>query len=86
MVALGMVSYGIYLWHEGVLDIYRDVFDVGIFTGSFPRALAATLLGSLAAAAISYLVVERPALALKDRRTRLFASWRPVGLPAEVAR
>ncbi|HEX6166885.1 MAG TPA: acyltransferase family protein [Acidimicrobiales bacterium] len=86
MVALGMVSYGIYLWHEGVLDIYRDVFDVGIFTGSFPRALTATLLGSLTAAAISYLVVERPALALKDRRTRLFASWRPVGLPAEVAR
>ncbi|MGH9234150.1 MAG: acyltransferase family protein [Acidimicrobiales bacterium] len=86
MVALGMVSYGIYLWHEGVLDIYRDVFDVGIFTGSFPRALAATLLGSIAAAAISYAVVERPALALKDRRTRLFASWRPVGLPTGVGR
>lgn len=85
MVALGMVSYGIYLWHEGVLDIYRDVFDVGIFTGSFPRALVATLLGSLVAASISYVVVERPALALKDRRLRLFASWRPVGLPAEVA-
>jgi len=85
MVALGMVSYGIYLWHEGVLDIYRDVFDVDIFTGSFPRALAATLIGSLVAAAISYVVVERPALALKDRRTRLFARWRPVGLPAEVA-
>jgi peptidoglycan/LPS O-acetylase OafA/YrhL len=45
----------------------------------------ATLLGSLVAASISYVVVERPALALKDRRLRLFASWRPVGLPAEVA-
>ena len=69
---------------RGVLDIYRDVFDVGIFTGSFPRALA-TLVGSIAAAAI-YAVVERPALALKDRRTRLFASWRPVGLPTGVGR
>jgi peptidoglycan/LPS O-acetylase OafA/YrhL/4-amino-4-deoxy-L-arabinose transferase-like glycosyltransferase len=82
MVALGIVSYGIYLWHEGVLDIYRDVFDIGIFTGSFPAALAVTLVGSLAAAAVSYVVVERPALALKDRGTRLFAAWRPVGLPA----
>ncbi len=84
MVALGMVSYGVYLWHEGVLDIYLDVFDVPTFTGSFPPALLFTLVFSVAAAAVSYVVVERPALALKDRGTRLFATWRPVGLPAGV--
>jgi peptidoglycan/LPS O-acetylase OafA/YrhL/4-amino-4-deoxy-L-arabinose transferase-like glycosyltransferase len=84
MVALGIVSYGIYLWHEGVTDIYRDVFDVPLFTGSFPAALAVTLAGSLAAAAVSYVVIERPALALKDRHHRLFAEWRPVGLPADA--
>ena len=82
MVALGVVSYGIYLWHEGVTDIYRDVFDVPIFSGSFPAALAATLAGSVAIAAVSYAVIERPALALKDRHHKLFADWRPVGLPA----
>jgi peptidoglycan/LPS O-acetylase OafA/YrhL len=82
MVALGVLSYGIYLWHEGVTDIYRDVFDVPLFFGSFPRALAFVLAGSIAAAAVSYYVVERPALALKDRHHRLFAGWRPVGLPA----
>ena len=27
MVGLGVLSCGIYLWHEGVLDIYRDRFD-----------------------------------------------------------
>ena len=80
----GIVSYGIYLWHEGVTDIYRDVFDVPLFTGSFPAALAVTLAGSLAAAAVSYVVIERPALALKDRHHRLFAEWRPVGLPADA--
>lgn len=85
MALLGMLSYGIYLWHEGVLDIYRDIFDVRVFTGSFPAALAATLVGSLAAAAVSYVLVERPALALKDRSRHLFADWRPVGLPSEVA-
>ena len=41
---------------------------------------------SLAAAAVSYVVVERPALSLKNRSRRLFATWRPVGLPAEVVR
>jgi hypothetical protein len=29
-------------------------------------------------------VVERPALGLKDRSQRIFATWRPVGLPADV--
>ena len=86
MVTLGMLSYGIYLWHEGVLDIYRDIFDVPVFTGSLPAALVATVAGSVAAAAVSYVVVERPALSLKDRSRHLFATWRPVGLPAEVAR
>ena len=86
MVALGTLSYGIYLWHEGVLDIYRHILDLPIFTGSLPAALAATLAGSLVAATISYVLVERPALSLKDRRRRIFATWRPVGLPAEVAR
>jgi peptidoglycan/LPS O-acetylase OafA/YrhL/4-amino-4-deoxy-L-arabinose transferase-like glycosyltransferase len=84
MVALGVVSYGIYLWHEGVTDIYRDVFDVPIFTGSFPAALAVTLAGTVAAAAISYFVIERPALALKDGHHKLFGGWRPVGLPADA--
>jgi peptidoglycan/LPS O-acetylase OafA/YrhL/4-amino-4-deoxy-L-arabinose transferase-like glycosyltransferase len=86
MVALGALSYGIYLWHEGVLDIYRDIFDLRIFTGSLPPALAFTLAGSVVAAAVSYVLVERPALSLKDRRRPLFAEWRPVGLPAEVTR
>jgi peptidoglycan/LPS O-acetylase OafA/YrhL len=86
MVALGMLSYGIYLWHEGVLDIYRDIFDVPIFTGSLPAALAFTLAGSVVAATISYVLVERPALALKDRSRRLFDTWRPVGLPSEAVR
>lgn len=82
MVALGMLSYGIYLWHEGVLDIYRDIFDLPIFTGSMPAALLVTLAGSVVAAAVSYVLVERPALMLKDRSRRLFDRWQPVGLPA----
>jgi peptidoglycan/LPS O-acetylase OafA/YrhL len=84
MVVLGVLSYGIYLWHEGVTDIYRSIFHVPIFNGSFPAALGFTLVVSVAVAAVSYLVIERPALALKDRHRRLFSEWRPVGLPAEA--
>jgi peptidoglycan/LPS O-acetylase OafA/YrhL len=82
MVVLGVLSYGIYLWHEGVLDIYRDTRDLPVFTGSLPAALLATIAGTVAVAAVSYVLVERPALTLKDRRRRLFDEWRPVGLPA----
>ena len=82
MVVLGVLSYGIYLWHEGVLDIYRDTRDLPVFTGSMPAALLATIAGSVAVAAVSYVLVERPALSLKDQRRRLFDEWRPVGLPA----
>jgi peptidoglycan/LPS O-acetylase OafA/YrhL/4-amino-4-deoxy-L-arabinose transferase-like glycosyltransferase len=82
MVVLGVLSYGIYLWHEGVLDIYRDTRDLPVFTGSLPAALLATIVGTVAVAAVSYVLVERPALRLKDRRRRLFDEWHPVGLPA----
>ena len=85
MVTLGLLSYGIYLWHEGVFEIYRDVRGLPVFTGSLPTALVVTVAGSVVAAGLSYLLVERPALSFKDPRRRMFAGWRPVGLPAEVA-
>jgi peptidoglycan/LPS O-acetylase OafA/YrhL len=89
-VTLGALSYGIYLWHEGVIDIYRDMRDYEgpdgsfLLAGSFPVMLAAVLAGTLAVAALSYVLVERPALHLKDRDLKLFRRWRPVGLPADA--
>jgi peptidoglycan/LPS O-acetylase OafA/YrhL/4-amino-4-deoxy-L-arabinose transferase-like glycosyltransferase len=82
MVTLGVLSYGIYLWHEGVFEIYRTMADVEVFQGSLPPALVVTVVGSVVAAGLSYVLVERPALSFKDRRRRMFATWRPVGLPA----
>jgi hypothetical protein len=88
MVLLGTLSYGIYLWHEGIIDIYRDTLDLqtetGVYrlAGSFPQMLIVVTLATVAVAGVSYLLVERPALMLKDRRRKLFTEWRPVGLPA----
>jgi peptidoglycan/LPS O-acetylase OafA/YrhL len=87
MVGLGVLSYGIYLWHEGVIDIYRDLRDIespdGTFllAGSFPEMLVAVLACTVAVAALSYFLVERPALRLKDRDQPLFSGWHPAGLP-----
>lgn len=82
MVLLGVLSYGIYLWHEGVIDLYRDVRNEPTLHGWFAGITVVTLLVSVAAAGASYLLVERPALSLKDKRRKLFPDWRPVGLPA----
>ena len=66
--AIGLVSYGIYLWHEFWIDKYFD------WTGNPRLALSgATLAGfvvfvagmSVIVATISYYVVERPALRLR---------------------
>ena len=65
---VGLVSYGIYLWHEFWIDKYFD------WTGNPRFALTgSTLVGfvvfvgglSLVSATVSYYVVERPALRLR---------------------
>jgi peptidoglycan/LPS O-acetylase OafA/YrhL len=63
MVAGGLISYGVYLWHEGVLDVWMRARDIEPFLGSFPPLLAVTVVGTLALATASYVVVEKPALA-----------------------
>ncbi len=63
---LGLVSYGIFLWH------YVVTIELGIYgeAASFPLVLLATLAISIPVAALSYYVVERPLLRLKYRRLR----------------
>jgi peptidoglycan/LPS O-acetylase OafA/YrhL len=65
-----------------VTDLYRDIRNEPPLYGWFAGILVVTAVGSVVFAAVSYLTVERPALELKDKRRRLFPSWRPVGLPA----
>ncbi len=63
MVALGRLSYSLYLWHFGVFQV------VAAHTAAWataPRVLLAWGL-ALGLATGSYLLVERPALALKGR-------------------
>jgi peptidoglycan/LPS O-acetylase OafA/YrhL len=58
---LGLVSYGIFLWNLAALT---QLHDWGM-TGSLPAWCIAGAAGSALLAAVSYYVVERPALSLK---------------------
>ena len=82
---LGLISYGIYLWHEAVIDWYLRMTHVrlGEFHSSFLKMTTFMMCFTILFAALSYYLVERHALRLKDRELR---SWlrRPPNRPAPV--
>jgi peptidoglycan/LPS O-acetylase OafA/YrhL len=68
---LGLVSYGIFLWHAPIMLWLDDRGAQGWLPGSgFLSLLLTTAAIVIPIAAASYYVVERPALRFKDRRTR----------------
>lgn len=72
LAPVGVVSYGLYLWH---FLLQRDLQLYGVFNGAggsfgFFVNVAVLLAVSLPAAVISWFLIERPALRLADRLTR----------------
>jgi peptidoglycan/LPS O-acetylase OafA/YrhL len=66
---LGLVSYGIYLYHYPIADhLSGGVSSGGHAAVKFLWLAGATAALATAAGALSYYAVERPALRLKDRR------------------
>jgi peptidoglycan/LPS O-acetylase OafA/YrhL len=63
---LGLVSYGVYLWHQAVITKLTD-WNLPAVHGIHPYLLwpVAALAGAAACAAVSYYALERPALRLK---------------------
>jgi peptidoglycan/LPS O-acetylase OafA/YrhL len=75
-VLIGMISYGIYLWHWPVI-----VYATGARTGFSGLGLELFQVGlTLAAAIASYLLVERPIR--RGFRSRRSWVWAPAGLAA----
>lgn len=58
LVAIGTISYSLYLWHWPLMAIYRS----GRGYELTPAEIAGLILASLLLAILSYLVVERPFL------------------------
>jgi peptidoglycan/LPS O-acetylase OafA/YrhL len=70
MQLLGLISYGIYLWHDMWIDRVIAWRHLHAFTAPFGGLLRDVLVLTLVAATVSYVVVEKPALRLKESRQR----------------
>jgi peptidoglycan/LPS O-acetylase OafA/YrhL len=84
---LGLISYGIFLWHSPIMGKVNDHGAQNVVPGStFLSLLIVTLGVSVPIAAASYYLVERPALKLKDsrraRRARSVSPAEPAAGPA----
>lgn len=77
---LGMLSYGIYLWHEAALDFYLRWRDREPFVSPVVEMTVFMLAASIAIAAASYYLIERPALSLKNRPVSEWFRRRPAGV------
>jgi peptidoglycan/LPS O-acetylase OafA/YrhL len=67
IVFVGVVSYGVYLWHNNFLEQARIWAGYPVFNGSFAMLLTITLAWSVLFATASYYFVELPILRRKDR-------------------
>src|SRR4051812_40846536 len=61
---VGLVSYGLYMWHVPVLLFERRI---GVFPDAYPVRLLLLLVPALALAAASWYLVERPLIAWAGR-------------------
>ena len=70
MIWLGLVSYGIYIWHEAWQDVYLRITDQPALNSSFVGMMVFTVVATLICAAISWYLIERPAMAWGVRLSR----------------
>jgi len=66
VASVGVISYGIYLWHETWIYRILDVGHYRDFTLEFWAYFLAVLGLSIVSASLSYFIVEKPALRLKN--------------------
>lgn len=89
---VGLVSYGVFLWHKDLIKLLapenafgRPILRSWILAPRFLSVLVLTLAMTFIAAALSYYFVERPALRLKRRppwRRNTEAAVRAADTPA----
>ncbi len=64
---LGLISYGIYLWHQLVVELLIEHTGADLFAVAFRVLLPVVLVGTCSLAAASYFAVERPGIGLGHR-------------------
>jgi peptidoglycan/LPS O-acetylase OafA/YrhL len=79
---LGLVSYGIFLWHQAFVTALLDTVVWPPFAG-IALYTALVIAASTAVAALSYYAVERPLLRLKDATGGASSRARPQAVAAK---
>jgi peptidoglycan/LPS O-acetylase OafA/YrhL len=83
---IGVVSYSIYLVHGLVIDYGYSVFDIHVsaFDGHLRHAVATFGVTVLAISILSYLLIERPGIAIGSLLTKRkgHLSWEPRSTPS----
>jgi peptidoglycan/LPS O-acetylase OafA/YrhL len=64
---LGLISYSVFALHLVVLHFVFQALDLRIFSGHFVIVWVVTVVASVTVAAVSYVLVERPAVQLGRR-------------------
>jgi peptidoglycan/LPS O-acetylase OafA/YrhL len=89
---IGVVSYGVYLWHEAWIEEFRTWSSHPLFHDSLPLMVLTVTALAVAAASVSYAFVERPVRLLgrrplninfdfAKRPIRILEGRRPVASP-----
>jgi peptidoglycan/LPS O-acetylase OafA/YrhL len=82
MAWLGVLSYGVYLWHKDLVPKVQHLFGWENFEGSFIVVFGVVAAASVAIAAVSYFLVEQPLLARKHAPARRpMTVWRALSTP-----
>jgi peptidoglycan/LPS O-acetylase OafA/YrhL len=68
LAGLGVISYGIYLWHQAWLHQAGVWLDDPVFQAPFWQIAGLAFVTTVLTATASYWLVEKPFLRLKDRR------------------
>lgn len=71
LVATGLVSYGVYLWHEAWITEMLTWSHRPLFTVGFVHLTAGAGILTAVSAGVSYVLVEQPAQRLGRRRPRV---------------
>ncbi|HEY5014455.1 MAG TPA: acyltransferase [Acidimicrobiia bacterium] len=83
MVYLGLISYGIYLWHQAWIERAFKWSGSPLFRVSFPALLTTAFAWTLITASLSWFLLERPLLRVRDRtRTAAPGTTAPAGAPS----
>lgn len=67
VASVGVISYGVYLWHQEWVTEYLKWDHLKLFQVSFPTLVSVVLAMSIVSAGASYFLAEKPIMRLKDR-------------------